>query len=64
MDNIQEENTDGYVEFADDLQEIASIAVENTTGGIVGVLGGRNYAKGGSLPLNQVTEQFKQPGLY
>lgn len=62
MDNIQEENTDGYVEFADDRQEIASIAVENTTGGIVGVLGGRNYAKGGSLLLNHATEQFKQPG--
>lgn len=62
MDKIQEEDTDGYVTFADDLEEIASIAIENNTGAIAAILGGRNYALGGSLLLNHATEQFKQPG--
>ena len=61
MDSIQEENYDGIV-FPDDEFEIASIAVNNQTGAIVGILGGRNYASGGSLLLNHATEQKKQPG--
>ncbi len=61
MDSIQEENYDGII-FPDDEFEIASIAVNNQTGAIVGILGGRNYASGGSLLLNHATEQKKQPG--
>ncbi len=61
MDSIQEENYDG-IAFPDDEFEIASIAVNNQTGAIVGILGGRNYASGGSLLLNHATEQKKQPG--
>ncbi len=61
MDAIQEEKYDG-IEFPDDEFELASIAVNNQTGAIVGVLGGRNYANGGSLLLNHATEQKKQPG--
>ena len=61
MDSIQEENYDG-IAYPDDEFEIASIAVNNQTGAIVGILGGRNYASGGSLLLNHATEQKKQPG--
>ncbi len=49
-------------EFPDDDFEIASISVNNATGEINGILGGRNYADGGELLLNHATEQYKQPG--
>ncbi len=61
MDSIQEENYEG-ISFPDDEFELASIAINNSTGQIVGILGGRNYADGGSLLLNHATEQRKQPG--
>lgn len=61
MDSIQEENYEG-IEFPDDEYELASIAINNQTGAIVGILGGRNYADGGSLLLNHATDQYKQPG--
>ena len=50
------------IEFPDDEFELASIAINNATGEVVGILGGRNYASGGSLLLNHATEQKKQPG--
>ncbi|MDO4198601.1 MAG: transglycosylase domain-containing protein [Erysipelotrichaceae bacterium] len=62
MDNIQAENMDGYLTYPDEYFEVASVAVENSTGAIVGILGGRNYANGGQLLLNHATEQYKQPG--
>ena len=61
MDSIQEERYEG-IEFPDDEFELASIAINNATGEVVGILGGRNYASGGSLLLNHATEQKKQPG--
>ena len=61
MDSIQEENYEG-ISYPDDEFELASIAINNETGQIVGILGGRNYADGGSLLLNHATEQKKQPG--
>ena len=61
MDSI-ETGTYESISFPDDEFELASIAVNNKTGAIVGILGGRNYANGGSLLLNHATEQFKQPG--
>ncbi len=61
MDSIQEGNYDG-IEFPDDEFELASIAINNQTGEIAGILGGRNYASGGALLLNHATEQKKQPG--
>ncbi|MDO5332190.1 MAG: penicillin-binding transpeptidase domain-containing protein, partial [Bacillota bacterium] len=48
--------------FPDDKFEIASICVDNKTGEIYGILGGRNYADGGALLLNHATQQKKQPG--
>lgn len=62
MDKIQKGETNDYIDFFDDLVEMASIAVDNQSGAIIGVLGGRNYAGGGSLLLNHATEQYKQPG--
>lgn len=61
MDSIQEERYEG-IEFPDNEFELASIAINNATGEVVGILGGRNYASGGSLLLNHATEQKKQPG--
>ena len=61
MDSIENGTYEG-IEFPDDEFEIASIAVNNSTGAIVGILGGRNYADGGSLLLNHATDQYKQPG--
>lgn len=61
MDKIQEGRVEEF-EYPDDEFEIASIAVNNSTGEIVGVLGGRNYAGGGALLLNHAIDQYKQPG--
>ncbi|MDD5982853.1 MAG: transglycosylase domain-containing protein, partial [Solobacterium sp.] len=62
MDKIQAGEVDGYFEYPDDEFEVASICVNNSTGEIAGILGGRNYADGGALLLNHATEQYKQPG--
>ncbi len=62
MDSIQAGEVDGYFEYPDDEFELASISINNQTGAINGVLGGRNYAGGGALLLNHATDQYKQPG--
>ena len=62
MDRIQAGDVDGYFEYPDDEFELASISINNQTGAINGVLGGRNYADGGALLLNHATDQYKQPG--
>lgn len=61
-DEIQAGNTQGRFEYPDELVEVASVAIDNDTGDIIAILGGRNYAKGGSRLLNHATQQFKQPG--
>ncbi|MDO4500046.1 MAG: transglycosylase domain-containing protein [Erysipelotrichaceae bacterium] len=61
IDAMQAGNYEG-ISFPDDEFEFASIAINNQTGEIVGILGGRNYAGGGSLLLNHATDQKKQPG--
>ena len=50
------------IDFPDDLYELGSIVINNQTGEIVGIMGGRNWASGGSMLLDHATEQFKQPG--
>ncbi|MCR4633999.1 MAG: transglycosylase domain-containing protein [Erysipelotrichaceae bacterium] len=63
MDNIQAGNMDPeYLQFPDDYFECASVCIKNSTGEVVGIMGGRNYANGGQLLLNHATEQYKQPG--
>lgn len=61
MDSIQADKEEKVV-FPDELMEIAMISVDNATGEIVAIGGGRNYGRGGSMLLNHATEQFKQPG--
>lgn len=62
MDTIQANGHNDYVSYPDELIQNASVAIDNYTGAVVGILGGRNYAKGGALLLNHATDQFKQPG--
>lgn len=63
MDAIQAGNMDeDYLQFPDDFFECASVCIKNSTGEVVGIMGGRNYANGGQLLLNHATEQYKQPG--
>jgi penicillin-binding protein 1A len=60
MEDIQAGDTE--IQFFDDKVEIAMISENNQTGEIVGIGGGRNYARGGSMLLNHATDQFNQPG--
>lgn len=62
MDDIQAGKVDDAFEYPDDEFEVASICVDNDTGEVIGILGGRNYADGGALLLNHATDQYKQPG--
>ena len=63
MDAIQAGNMDEeYLQFPDPYFECASVCIKNSTGEVVGIMGGRNYANGGQLLLNHATEQYKQPG--
>lgn len=50
------------IAFPDDEMEIASVSVNNQTGAINAIIGGRNYADGGQLLLNHAIDQYKQPG--
>ena len=59
MDNVQDGS---IVAFPDELMEVGIVSMNNSTGEIVGIAGGRNYANGGSLLLNHATDQYKQPG--
>lgn len=61
MDTIQSDSYEG-IEFPDDLMEIGMVSMNNQTGEIIGIGGGRNYGRGGSLLLNHATDQYKQPG--
>ncbi len=58
IDSIQDGTTN--IPWPDDLMQIAMISVNNKTGEIVGIGGGRNYD--GARLLNRATSQFKQPG--
>ena len=48
------------IRFPDDLMQVSMITIENDTGSIVGVGGGRNYE--GARLLNRAISQYKQPG--
>lgn len=49
------------INFYSDTEEIGIITLNNQTGEVVGIGGGRSYS-GGSMLLNHATEQYKQPG--
>jgi len=61
MDDIQAGNYDD-IQYPDDLMEIGAASINNQTGEIVAIAGGRNYGRGGSMLLNHATDQYKQPG--
>ncbi|MFV0479493.1 MAG: transglycosylase domain-containing protein [Anaerorhabdus sp.] len=61
MDSIQAGTYEG-ITFPDELMEIGMVTLNNETGEIVAIGGGRNYGRGGSLLLNHATDQYKQPG--
>ena len=61
MDTIQSDEAE-TVKFPDDLMEVAMVSIDNQTGEIVAIGGGRNYGRGGSMLLNHATQQYKQPG--
>lgn len=46
--------------FPDDLMQIAIVSMDNRTGAVVGIGGGRNYE--GARLLNRATSGYKQPG--
>lgn len=58
MDSIQDGSAD--IPFPDELMQVALITVDNKTGEILGIGGGRNY--NGARLLNRATDQYKQPG--
>lgn len=50
------------IEFPDEKMEMALVSLDNDTGQIVAIGGGRSYADGGSMLLNLATDQYAQPG--
>lgn len=61
QDKIEEiQNGETSVSFPDDLMQTAIVSMDNRTGAVVGIGGGRNYD--GARLLNRATGQFKQPG--
>lgn len=58
IQNGEEEN----VEFPDDLMQIAIVSMNNQTGEIVGLGGGRNYEDAGARAFNRATQMYNQPG--
>ena len=64
VQNALEDIMDGTnkdVWWPDDKMQFAFISMDNHTGEIVGIAGGRNYNAGARL-LNRATAQFKNPG--
>ncbi len=61
MDSIQSGTYEG-ITFPDELMEIGMVSIDNQTGQIAAIGGGRNYGRGGSLLLNHASDQYKQPG--
>ena len=54
-------NEQTRVSFPDPLMQVAIVSLNNQTGEIVGLSGGRNY-QGGARLLNRATQGYKQPG--
>lgn len=60
IEAIQNGERSDTVLFPDDLMQIGIVSMNNKTGAIVGIGGGRNYD--GARLLNRATMNFKQPG--
>ncbi len=61
MEMILAGEWDGIV-WPNDKIEYAMISENNQTGEIIGIGGGRNYSRGGTMLLNHATDQYAQPG--
>jgi len=61
MEMILAGDWDG-IEWPNDKIEYAMISENNQTGEIIGIGGGRNYSRGGTMLLNHATDQYAQPG--
>lgn len=61
MEGILAGEWDG-ITWPNDKIEYAMISENNQTGEIVGIGGGRNYSRGGTMLLNHATDQYNQPG--
>lgn len=61
VDTIQKDQNPDVV-FPDELMECGIVSMDNHTGEIVAIGGGRNYGRGGAMLLNHATQQYKQPG--
>ena len=59
MYDILQGNVEG-IEFRSDHYQMAMLSVENSTGKIKGIGGGRNY--NGARMFNRATDMYKQPG--
>ena len=60
IEAIQNGERSDTVLFPDDLMQIGIVSMNNKTGAVVGIGGGRNYD--GARLLNRATMNFKQPG--
>lgn len=61
QDQIEQiQNGQSSVIFPDELMQVAMVSMNNQTGAIIGIGGGRNYD--GARLLNRATMNFKQPG--
>ena len=58
IDNIQK-NKDKTIQFNDDLLNIGGTIIDNKTGGIIGIIGGRNY--NGERLFNHAIDLVAQP---
>ncbi len=59
IDQIQNSEIED-IEFMDELMQIAIVCMDNQTGAIVALGGGRNYE--GARMFNRATDMYKQPG--
>lgn len=60
IDAIQNDERLDIVRFPDDLMQISIVSLDNHTGEIVGLGGGRNYV--GQRVYNRASSMYKQPG--
>ena len=63
VQNTMEGLMDGSIEinWPDDKFQFAAISMDNRTGAVIAIAGGRNYNAGARL-LNRATDQYKNPG--
>ncbi len=51
-----------YIQYPSDQVEVGFLTIDNNTGEIIAIGGGRNYAAGGTMLLNHATQALHNPG--